>query len=360
LTVVQFFIIIDFFNGTGACRPAQAFFQGCWREPVNFEYAEMNTIRRCPVCRSTVNAIESTRCPECGALLDREDSADSASVDDILKTVKEQITPLDDSIDRQSSKAGRQDEKDVAALLSGLDFQAILDESLSDDELPLLEDGHAFPENPAGIALPGQSAAVSGKGLVDDGEDHSVAFSKVLESYKQTQSHFDGETERSDTPENGFATGQESGFAAVDRDVWDAERPYYVRPENGEKQVEPERITWWGYTRQTLWLLLILLVCIVFFRLFGPERKEPTIEDYFRPGNPDVELLDAINFLEKYHERQRKQQAGNAGMQAAETPAGSMQPSQPADDTDAGYAGQASDNSTPRDPFSPASGESTP
>ena len=355
MTVCHFFIIIHFVNGTGACRPAQAFSHGRWREPVSFEYAEMNTIRRCPVCRSTVNAIESTRCPECGALLDREDCADSASVDDILKTVKEQIAPLDDSIDIQSSEAGRHDEKDVAALLSGLDFQAILDESLGDDELPLLEDGHAFPENPAATALPGQSAAGSGKGLLDDDEERSAAFSKVLESYKQMQSHFGGESERSDTPESVFAsTSQGLGSAAADRDDRTGERPYYVRPDNGEKPVEPKRLTWWGCTRQTLWLLLILLACIVFFRLFGPEKKEPTFEDVFRPGNPDIEFLDAINFLEKYYERQRKQQAGNAGMQAVETPAGSMQPSPPVNDTDAEYLGQAPDN------FYPASRESTP
>jgi len=339
----------------------QAFSHGRWREPVSLEYAEMNIIRRCPVCRSTVNAIESTRCPECGALLDREDSADSASVDDILKTVKEQIAPLDDSIETQSAEAGRQAEKDVAALLSGLDFQAILDESLGDDELFSPEGGQAFPENPAGTALPGQSAAGFGKGILDDGEERSAAFSKVLESYKQTQSHLGGEPERSDTPENGFATtGQLSGSAAADRDVGAAERPYFVRPENVEKPVESKRQTWGGVTRQTLWLLLILFACIVFFRLFGPERKEPTIEDYFRPGNPDIEFLDAINFLEKYYERQRKQQAENAGMRAVETPAGSVQPSQPVDDTGAGYAGQAPDNSTSPDPFFPASSESTP
>jgi hypothetical protein len=106
--------------------------------------------------------------------------------------------------------------------------------------------------------------------------------------------------------------------------------------------------------------VLILLACIIFFRLFGPQKKEPTFEDVFRPGNPDIEFLEAINFLEKYYARQRKQQAGNAAMQAAETPPGSMQPSQPVDDTDAEYLGQAPDNSTPRDPFSPASKESTP
>ena len=344
------------------CQPAQAFSHGRWREPVSFEYAQMNTIRRCPVCRSTVNAIESSRCPECGALLDREDSADSASLDEILKTVKEQVTPLDDSIDTQSAEAGRQDEKDVAALLSGLDFQSILDESLSDDELSWPEEGQAFPENPAGTALPGQSAAGSGKGLLDDGEERSAAFSKVLESYKQTQSHFGDEPERSDTPENGFATtGQVFGSAAADRDVRAAEQPYFVRPENAEKPVESKSRTWRGVTRQTLWLLLILLACIVFFRIFGPHRKEPAIEDYFRPGNPDIEFLDAINFLEKYYERQRKQQAGNAGIKAVETPAGSMQPSQTMDDTDAGYAaGQAPDKSISPNPFFPASSESTP
>ena len=261
-------------NGTEACQLASAFFQGCWREPVSFEYAQMNTIRRCPVCRSPVNSIESTRCPECGALLDRDDSADSTSVDDILKTVKEQINPLDDSIDTQSFEAGRQDEKDISALLSGLDFQSILDESLSDDELYPPEDGQTFPENPAGTALPGQSAAGSGKGLLGDGEERSAAFSKVLESYKQAHSPFGQGSLQSDTPENGFAaTGQVPGSAATDRDVRAAEQPYFVRPENVEKPLEPKRRTWRGVTRQTLWLLLILLACIVFFRIFAPDEE---------------------------------------------------------------------------------------
>ena len=287
-------------------------------------------------------------------MLEREDSADSAAVDDILKTVKEQIDPFDDSTDTQFPEAGRQDEKDVAALLSGLDFQSILDESLSDDEVSLSEGGQILLENPAGTALPGQSADGSDKGLLDDGEERSAAFSKVLESYKQTQSHFGDEPERSDTPENGFATtGQVSGSAAPDRDVRAAERPYFVRPEQVEKPVELKRRTWWGSTRQILWLLFILLACIVFFRIFGPHRKEPVFEDYFRPGNPDIKFLDAINFLEKYYERQRKQQVGNAGMQAAETPAGSMQPSRPVDDTAAEYSRKAPDNSTLRGPAFP-------
>lgn len=292
-------------------------------------------------------------------MLEREDSADSAAVDDILKTVKEQITPLDDFTDTQSPEAGRQDEKDVAALLSGIDFQLILDESLSDDEVSPPEGGQTFLENPVGTALPGQSAAGSDKGLVDDGEERSAAFSKVLGSYKQAQSQSRQDAVQRDIPESGPAIAQVSGSEASDRD-FRAVRPYYVRPEQAKKQAAPKRRTWRGFTRQTLWLLLILLACIVFFRIFGPQRKEPVFEDYFRPGNPDIKFLDAINFLENYYEQQRKQPTGNAGMQAVETPAGSMQPSQPVDDTDSEYLGQVPDNSTPRNPFSPASGESTP
>ena len=281
-------------------------------------------------------------------MLDREDSADSAAVDDILKTVKEQIAPFDDSIDSQSPEAGRQDDKDVAALLSGIDFQSILDESLSDDELSPPEGGQAFPENPAGTDLSGQSAAGSDKGFADDEEERSAAFSKVLGSYKQEQPQSREGAVQGDIPESGPDTAQVSGSAASDRASRAAEQPYFVRPEQVKKPAAPKRRTWRGVTRQTLWLLLILLACIVFFRIFGPDRKEPTIEEYFRPGDSDIKFLDAINFLEKYYERQHKQQAGNAGMQAAETPAGSMQPSQPVDDTDAEYSGQAPDNSTLR------------
>jgi hypothetical protein len=316
----------------------------------------MNTIRRCPVCRSTVNAIESTRCPECGALLDREDSAASVSVDAILKTVKDQISPFDDSTDTQSPEAGRQDEKDVAGLLSGLDFQAILDESLNDDELSPPEDGQTFSENPSGSALPGQSAAGSDKVFPDEAEERSAAFSKVLGSYKQARSS----SREGAAPESSLATnGQVSGSSADDMDVGASERPYFIRPEQGEKPAVLKRPTWRGVTRQTLWLLLILLACIVFFRLFGPDRKKPAIEDFFRPGKPDIEFLEAVNFLEKYYERQRKQQDANAGLQAAGVPAGDMQPSQTIDETDAEYLGQDPDNSTPRDPVSHTSVEST-
>ena len=160
----------------------------------------------------------------------------------------------------------------------------------------------------------------SDKGLPDDGEERSAAFSKVLGSYKQAQFVTPGRALsnviRGKRP---ATTGQVSGSAAADQGCRAAEQPYFVRPEQVEKPAEPKRRTWRGVTRQTLWLLLILLACIVFFRIFGPERKKPTIEDFFRPGNPDIEFLDAINFLEKYYERQRKQQAANAGMQAAET-----------------------------------------
>jgi hypothetical protein len=122
----------------------------------------------------------------------------------------------------------------------------------------------------------------------------------------------------------------------------------------------PKRRTWWGTIRQTLWFLGVLLVCLVFFRIFGPEKKEPTIEDFYRPGTPDIKFLDAIEFLEKYYEQHPDKRAGNAGTLADEAFAESMQPLQPVDRTDAEPIGQAPDNSTPRDPFSPASREPTP
>jgi len=322
----------------------------------------MTILRKCPVCLSTVNSGDSTRCVECGAVLDRENSAaDSIAVDDIIKKVKQQITPLDDTANVQPPGAGSVDGKDISEVLSDDAFQSILHESRGKEEASPVEDAQASPEMPAGQggqagvsagAYPGQSDA----GFGDAEEERLAPFSTVLGSFKQAHSPSEMDDAQHDAMKSSPNADQEFDpeMAASDSRSGHRDQPEQVPP------AAPKRRTWWGTTRQTLWLLVVLLGCIVFFRIFGPEKKEPTIEDFFRPGTPDIKFLDAIEFLEKYYERHPDKRVGNAGTQADEAFAGSMQLPQPVDRTDAEPTGQAPDNSTPRDPFSPASREPTP
>jgi len=322
----------------------------------------MTILRKCPVCLSTVNSGDSTRCVECGAVLDRENSAaDSIAVDDIIKKVKQQITPLDDTANVQPPGAGSVDGKDISEVLSDDAFQSILHESRGKEEASPVEDAQASPEMPAGQggqagvsagAYPGQSDA----GFGDAEEERLAPFSTVLGSFKQAHSPSEMDDAQHDAMKSSPNADQEFDpeMAASDSRSGHRDQPEQVPP------AAPKRRTWWGTTRQTLWLLVVLLGCIVFFRIFGPEKKEPTIEDFFRPGTPDIKFLDAIEFLEKYYERHPDKRVGNAGTQADEAFAGSMQLPQPVDRTDAEPTGQALDNSTPRDPFSPASREPTP
>ncbi len=322
----------------------------------------MTILRKCPVCQSTVNSGDSTRCAECGAVFDRENSAaDSIVVDDIIKKVKQQITPLEDSANVQLPGAGSADGRDISEILSDDAFQSILHESRGKDEASPVEDVQASPEMPAGQggqagvfagAYPGQSDV----GFGDAGEERSVPFGTVFGSFKQADSSSGMDDAQHDAMKSSPNAGQEFDpeMAVSDSRSGHRDQPKQAAP------VAPKRRTWWGTTRQTLWLLVVLLVCIVFFRIFGPEKKEPTIEDFFRPGTPDIKFLDAIEFLEKYYERHPDKRVGNAGTQADEAFAGSMQPPQPVDRADVEPTGQAPDNNTPQDPFSPASRGATP
>jgi hypothetical protein len=132
-----------------------------------------------------------------------------------------------------------------------------------------------------------------------------------------------------------------------------------VRPPDPQKPA-PNPRTFWSFTRQTFWLFFLLVVCIVFFRIFGPDKKEPTIEDFFRPGNPDVEFLDAIEFLEKYYERQRKQNAAHEDIPDDDSVYGNMQARPPVAGNAAGPFAQVADNTTAQESFPPASKGTTP
>jgi hypothetical protein len=111
----------------------------------------------------------------------------------------------------------------------------------------------------------------------------------------------------------------------------------------------PRPRTWQGATRQTIYLLLVLLACIFLFRLLGPKKKEPSIDDLFQPGKTDIEFLDAINYLEKYYEQHPELKRGNVVQKADEA-----EESGPG----GGTAGDAS--SADRAPDAAASAESAP
>ena len=296
----------------------------------------MTIKRRCPDCRALLSLSDSTHCPQCGTVLGNADSAaDSSTVDEIIKTVKEQIVSSDTHADVQLPDEGSEDGRDVAGLLSGSDFQEILSESLSDEESPLLDGAQVSPEMP--------------------GDERSSPFSTVLGSFKSPRSHSDVDSAFDDTPESSCVADTfdpamvDEDSSAAKNDYSDTRSEYRDQPEQAPRVFDaPKPRTWWGSTRQTLWLLLILLLCVVFFRVFGPERKEPSIEDFFRPGNPDVEFLEAINFLEKYYERERKKQALNPSLQSDEDIFGSMQSLQPIDRKDGEFSEQVPSNRTPR------------
>ncbi len=319
---------------------------------------KMTTIRRCPVCRSAVNSSDSTHCPECGAVLDREFSdAESIRVDNIIKKVKQQIVSPDDRADVQTSgTGGAGGGRDIAEILSEAAFQSILNENCSRDEDSAVEDSRSDPEMSAGQGgvSDGPHPYQSDSGFEDAGKKRAAPFGTVLESFKQVHSSSGLDDARDDVTKSSPDTSQEFDSLMVEEDPPVAEQPYSGKRPEQHKPAASKSRTWWGGTRQTLWLLCVLLLCIVFFRIFGPERKEPTLEDFFRPGNPDIEFLDAIEFLEKHYEKQRKQNAGIEGISANETFADSLQSSQPVGAKAEESFGQASDNATIRGLSSPA------
>lgn len=310
----------------------------------------MTTLRRCPVCRSTVNSSDSTHCPACGVVLDHGHSAaENIAVDDIIKKVKQQMSSLDDAVDAHHPGTGSVDGRDIAEILSDAAFQSILHESRGNDEASPVEDSPSASGMPVGRedisadAYPGQPDT----GFDNAGEERSAPFRTVLGSSRQARMN----DELHDEEEISFDAAQEFDPPMVNKDSQFAERPYPGRPEQVQPRA-PKKRTWWGLTRQTLWLLLVLLLCIVFFRIFGPEKKEPTFEDFFRPGNPDIKFLDAIEFLEKYYERHPEKRYGNVGIQADEVSDESMQSPQPVDSPDEKYSRQTPDKSTLRNPSS--------
>ena len=121
-----------------------------------------------------------------------------------------------------------------------------------------------------------------------------------------------------------------------------------------------ERRTWWNTARQILGVLLLVFVSIVFFRIFGPERKQPTITDLFRPDNSDIEFLDALEQVESYYERMSKKDSANTVNPGGEIFEESLAP-QPALRTNAVYYDNTVDNSTLQKSDSmPASREALP
>jgi len=284
----------------------------------------MTTIRRCPVCRQTVSSEDCTRCPECSAALEPERPVAEA-VQDILKNVKQQIDPLDVDLDEPEEI-----DRDIAAILSGSDFQEILEESLR-------EEGDVRGPVP-GKPPADQTAFPAGSAAAPAGPERSSPFGTALGSLKH---------KHADPAEADASVGQTPGGS----DTWDGysflldDGPDPGALDTPSASVAPSPRRWWGFTRQTLYLLLLLLVCLFLFRLFGPREKKYDVEDFFQPGNSDIDFLAAINYLEKYYEQHPELKRGQVLQQADE---GLLEPAgRPLSGGDAGKDAPASTESTP-------------
>ena len=179
----------------------------------------------------------------------------------------------------------------------------------------------------------------------------------MLGSFKQAQARVDLGAMREEASTGSSAAVQGCVSRNYEEVLPASEPDYPGRPEPAKLTETPNRRTWWGSTRQILWLMILLLACIIFFRVFGPERKKTNIEDFFRPGDQDIEFLEAIEFLEKYYEKKRKQKSGIADFEVGETLPADTQPAHVPDAEPETPAGQAPDTAaTPaRNAPSPAS-----
>lgn len=297
----------------------------------------MTTLRRCPVCRHTVSSEDCTHCPECSAVLSFDRPVADRAVQDILQNVKQQIDAIDDAAD----DAGPVD-RDIAAILSGRDFQSLLGESSNDGEdMPAgqasgepLSGGPAAPPGAPGGSLGNEQPDSPSDSAPDAaGRQSPSPFGAALGSLKHTPAAPDAEE-----PQRGS-------------DIWD--RYSFLLddgPDSGGAATPPEPgalkpRTWWGLTRQSLYLLLVLLACIILFRLFAPKKKEYTIGDFFQPGKTDVEFLDAIEYLEKYYERHPELKRGTVVQQAAEDRAESEAASRFRGGSESGETAQVTESS---------------
>jgi hypothetical protein len=309
----------------------------------------MNTTRTCQVCFSSVTSEECTHCPACGAKLDADHPVtDSTSVHDILKNVKQQIDALDGIAEEQPDEDGSDHERDVSVILSNLDFQALLNENLSDGDSA--ESGESSELPPDDASAEGMQTAIDsvtartdlsadhpdGSDTTADPEQPS-AIGKALGSYKQTHVPA-AEQAAAPVPAHSSAESRDSEPALSRYESADSDMYVPVRPDAHDPPAGNKPRTWRGGARQTIWLVLLLLLSIALFRIFGPDKKEPTIDDFFQPGNPEVRFLDAVNFLEEYYERQRTEQTRAEAMQPADAPDEGMQPYQPNDEMEGSSA----------------------
>lgn len=307
----------------------------------------MSTSRRCHVCQKPVVLEDCRYCPECGApLSSSRPSARDEDVQDILRTVRDHIDGLDGADPEEPAAEPSEQDRNVAAILSNLDFptfrgtspsQAGEQSSYGDAR----DDGAPVDDRPAGPA-----SEPPDKVKTASPDNPPAAFGRVLASMRRQDSAEQPEDTSSHAAEVRHDRGEESAPAGFD--IEDYEDPFDVTGEDAGREEPPLKRSWWGSTRQTLYLLLLLLASIVLFRIFVPAKKEPTIEDFFRPGNPDIEFLDAINFLEKYYQRHPELRSGRKTQPLDETASVGVQPPR-ASKEDAGASSAVSDNATGRE-----------
>ncbi len=218
---------------------------------------------------------------------------------DILRNVRKQIDPLDAVADGPA--AG---DRDIDAILGGSDFQALLDESLRDTDDALETHSGNFAGPPAEASGSGQDAG---------GTERPSRFGTALGSMQ---------------PKHSAAADGHAGQPPGGQDFWER-YPFLIdaAPEPSGTDAHSGSAarssgTWRGITRQTVYILLVLLACIVLFRLLGPKKKEPSTEDLFQPDKADIEFLDAINYLEKYYDEHPELKSGNVVRKTADEPEG--------------------------------------
>jgi len=294
----------------------------------------MTTLRRCPVCQRPVGSDEYAHCPGCGAALDSARfSPDSSSLRDILDTVKKQIDGIDETDEALTGNGAGDEDKDVEKLLSGIGAGSLPDERSADDgrvdDRPGIAPDTAAAEHPSPFSdALGSLKKKHAFSIEDEGHgDADAPCPEIRDGYSEERGDY-SESVESLCPE----------LVPFEEDDEDA----------GESMPVTRTRTWRGITRQTFYLFLLLVVSIALFRFLAPRKEEPTIEDFFQPGNPDIEFLDALNFLEKYYARHPELRTVIKPDTTSGTLPGVTQSRRPADAAAGGGAAQAADNDSTR------------
>jgi hypothetical protein len=249
----------------------------------------------------------------------------SDEIKDLIETVKQQIDTPGDQADIHSPDVDSAEGDDSAELLSGVDFQSVLDKSLGSDE-----------------SLPPDSVQEEQADRMPDTGDSSMQ-----DQPDEPPAEPEQETRKTVVPYGEKQAGSDEGASRPDiSDINSIVDPVGF---SRKKSSASDRLPLFKTARQILGVLLLVFLSIVFFRIFGPERRQPTVEELFRPGNPDIEFLDALEQIEKYYDSRRKKMSAAPGTDSLGEEDFEQSPSsQPASNGNTVNLDDSADNSTPR------------